>query len=228
MSALLVRRHRDAGRFERLSKSYRPIPCRQRVRARPPVRALRAPRRSSPRAPIRVRQALRAVANSSPRLASITASRSSASIPAASAASDDTGRSGSPAACASARAVATPMRRPVNAPGPTPTAIASRSSQPSPARSITSATAGISSLACAGRAAEALGSGRDLERRAVGAQHAGARRRGGGVEAEQAHSIVIRRRSSPTCSSRTRAATRRSSGSATAGHSTNATRSSVR
>ena len=43
------------------------------------------------------------------------------------AASEETGFSGTPAADARARALAMPMRRPVKVPGPTPTAIASRS-----------------------------------------------------------------------------------------------------
>jgi len=89
-------------------------------------------------------------ANTSPRRASMSGSRTRWSMPSASAASDDTRLSGRPAAVASARAVAMPMRSPVNVPGPTPTAIASRSPQSTSARSITSATAGISSAACAG------------------------------------------------------------------------------
>ena len=71
-------------------------------------------------------------------------------MPTASAASEDTRLSGSSAAVASARAVAIPIRSPVNVPGPTPTAIASRSPQLTPALSMTSATAGLSSAACAG------------------------------------------------------------------------------
>ena len=93
---------------------------------------------------------------------------------------------------------------------------------------MTSATAGISSRAWAGGAAEAAGSGATSNTCAVRAQHAGGRRGGRGVEPEQAHSIVIRRRSPPRCSSRTRAATRSSAGSAASGHSTKATRSAVR
>ena len=88
------------------------------------------------------------------------ASASGSSIPAARAAGDDTGRTVSPAAAASARAVAIPMRRPVNVPGPTPTAMPSRSPKPTPARSITPVTAGISSAAWAGRSSSRSGEGR--------------------------------------------------------------------
>ena len=72
-------------------------------------------------------------------------------MPSASAASEDTGRRPTPPATASARAVASPILKPVKVPGPTPTAIAPTSPQSSPECSITSATAGISSDAWAGR-----------------------------------------------------------------------------
>src|SRR5689334_6483741 len=98
-------------------------------------------------------------ANSSPRLASMSGRRRSASIPAASAASEDTGRSSIPRAWARPRAVATPMRRPVNVPGPTPTAMAPISSQSSPASPITRTSAGISSAAWAGGAESAASPG---------------------------------------------------------------------
>ena len=51
-------------------------------------------------------------------------------MPRASAARDPAGAIGISLACASARAVAIPIRRPVNDPGPTPTAIRSILSQP--------------------------------------------------------------------------------------------------
>ena len=56
------------------------------------------------------------------------------SAPGASASSELTPTSGSPRPCASARAVAMPIRSPVKLPGPTPTAIRSTSSQPTPGR----------------------------------------------------------------------------------------------
>ena len=56
------------------------------------------------------------------------------SAPRASASSVLTPTTGSPRPCASARAVAMPIRRPVKLPGPTPTASRSTSSQPTPAR----------------------------------------------------------------------------------------------
>ncbi len=99
----------------------------------------RARRRAVPRAPRR--PAPWSAANTWPRRASSTASRApppaprtAPPIPRASAASVPTGATGLPSAWASARAVATPIRSPVNEPGPTPTAIRSTRSQP-PARS---------------------------------------------------------------------------------------------
>ena len=107
-------------------------------------------------------------ANTSPRRASITASTPSRSTPfrsspsyksaecpavatasglttgTASARRLDTPTSSTPSDCANPRAVAIPTRRPVNLPGPTPTAIRSIASQPSPA-SPSSSAASVSS-----------------------------------------------------------------------------------
>ena len=58
----------------------------------------------------------------------MSGARTGASMPSASAWSDEAGRTSMPAAEARARAVAIPIRRPVKLPGPTPTATASRSS----------------------------------------------------------------------------------------------------
>ena len=68
-----------------------------------------------------------------------------------------------------------------------------------------------------------------LEALAVLALHAHGGGGGGRVEADQVHrATVTRRRSPPSCSRRTRAATRSPAGSAISGHSTKATRSGVR
>ena len=81
--------------------------------------------------------ASKSAANASPRRASITGRARAPSLlcemPRASAASEPTGAIGISLAWASARAVAIPIRRPVNDPGPIPTAIRSILSQP-PAR----------------------------------------------------------------------------------------------
>ncbi len=121
-----------------------------------------------------------------------------------------------------------PIRSPVNVPGPTPTAIASRSAKPTPARSITSATAGISSAAWPGRPSSRSGAGR-LSKASPSARSTHA------LVAEvlvskpsSAHSMVMRRRSPPRCSRRTRAATAGGASPATSGHSMKATRSGVR
>ena len=117
-----------------------------------------------------------------------------------------------PAGCRSAwpsaLAVATPIRRPVNVPGPSPTAIRSIASQPRPASSMTWAISGRSRVAWAGRA---------RRRRVVTAfpdaprpdrqGHRGGPRRG--VEGQDPHrDLDLHVRSSgPACSIRTRAAT---------------------
>ena len=124
--------------------------------------------------------------------------------------------------------MAIPIRRPVKLPGPTPTAIAVELS-PAEAGALHDLGHGGHQLGGVRRRTSERGRLRsDLERLAVIAQHAGGGRGSGGVEAEKAHSILIRRRSPPRCSSRTRAATRSSRGPAASGHSTNATRSGVR
>ena len=98
-----------------------------------------------------------AAANASPRRASSTASgiRSSdaatAAAPAASERRVETPTSGISRACASARALAIPIRSPVNVPGPVPTAIRSRSSQPAPAASIEASASDRSAVVCRGR-----------------------------------------------------------------------------
>jgi len=96
-------------------------------------------------------------ANTSPRRASSTArtepsrTPSSADALQATDCSVETPTSGISRARASARALATPIRKPVNVPGPTPTAIASTSSHPTPPRFITSATSSSTRVACLGR-----------------------------------------------------------------------------
>ena len=131
------------------------------------------------------------------------------------------------APCASARAVATPIRRPVKVPGPD----ADRDRRPgppkpTPARSITAATAGISSRACAGGRGQPLRRGARLEGLAVGAQHAG-----GASRRWRCRSRAASLDRDPCAGRRPRAraararATRSSAGSATPGHSTNAIRS---
>ena len=161
-------------------------------------------------------------AYTSPRFASISGSRGPAGIPAASAASDDTPRSGRSFALARARAVATPMRRPVNVPGPTPTAIASRSRE-ADARPLHHVVNRGHQLRGVRRPlGQPRRRRRDLDQ-LIPAQDGGRRGGGGGVEAEDRHSISIVRLSPPACSSRTRWEAA-SSGS---GHSTKAIRSGV-
>ena len=134
VGAVFVGRDERPGRLQRSPEAYRPVPhCKRgpRQRADPLRERLRRERAraGSTSAPPR-----HAAANASPRRASRTASTSSASVaPSASASSELTPTSGSPRACASARAVEIPIRSPVKLPGPTPTAIRSTSSQPSPA-----------------------------------------------------------------------------------------------
>ena len=115
---------------------------------------------------------------------------------------------GCPRARASARAVAIPIRSPVNVPGPTPTAIRSTSSQPTPAALEHLDDQRQQARGVAAGARPARGSSRALERDAVRiADSATAVARGGGVEGQDPHAISTQPRSSPpACSSRTRAA----------------------
>ena len=73
---------------------------------------------------------------------------------------------------------------------PHPTAIASRSPYPSPARAITVGHRGHQLARVRRAARQARRAGHDLEDLAVGAQDAGGARRGRGVDAEQAHETV--------------------------------------
>ena len=150
-----------------------------------------------------------------------------ASSPRASAPSEPTGRSGSLLARASARAVATPIRRPVNVPGPDAHGDRVEVAQVAPAAPSTWSIAGSSSAEWPGRPSSAAGSAsRSNGSAPFGGQQRDARRVGGGVEAEQRHSIVNTRRSRRSAPGVTRAATRpSSSGSATPGHSTKPIRS---
>ena len=115
----------------------------------------------------------------------------SPSMPLASAQRDETARTGSSFAFASARAVAMPIRSPVNVPGPTPTAIASRSREVD-VRLRHHVTDRRQEL---GRVRGALKEARRrweyLELLAVGAEYAGARRRGRRVKAEDRHSASV-------------------------------------
>ena len=136
-------------------------------------------------------RASNSAANTSPR-----ARRSGAGagppMPVASAASDETAQPSRSRERAE-RAVATPMRRPVNGPGPTPTAIAPRSCQPSPdARASDDRGHQLGRVGRAVRPAAGL----VLEGLAVRAHHADAGRRRG-VDAEEVQSIVSVRRSRP-------------------------------
>ena len=109
MDIRVVGCHSDSGLFEHLPKSYRAVSRRHRRQTGLPNargHLLRGRRKRGP-------QPVAAVVGGGEEFA------------AARAASDETGRSPSPAAEASARAVVTPMRSPVKLPGPTPTAMAS-------------------------------------------------------------------------------------------------------
>ena len=137
----------------------------------------------------------------------------------------ETPTSGIPRAPASARAVAIPIRSPVNVPGPTPTAIRSTSSQPAPARSSTSAISGSSRGACAAAVPR---------RRVVAALDRCRLARSPSAtvvalvavsNAEDPHSISTSGGRRPRAASRTRAAMRPKRGDRlllAAGHSTNA------
>ena len=140
--------------------------------------------------------------NASPRRASSTASTGPARRPpAASARSVETPTSSAPVACASARAVATPIRRPVNVPGPTPTRDAVEVGERQ-ARLVEQPRrrAAAAATAWPGRSPGA-GSWRSSRSRRSATTVAGR----GGVEREErscrAHSIVTRRASPPACSS---------------------------
>ena len=160
MDAIRVGRDERSGGLEGVPEAYRPIPHGKRRdghctnpfserlrRERGRREALNRQRGLTPR--LRVCQA---AANASPRRASMAASTIGASpAPRASASSVLTPTIGSPRACASARAVAIPIRRPVKLPGPTPTASRSSASQPTPAASSASSAAASSRPACAGR-----------------------------------------------------------------------------
>ena len=114
-----------------------------------------------------------AAANTSPRRASITASDRVDALGASSphrapaTAASRPRPAGIRGRRASARAVAIPIRRPVNVPGPTPTAIRSMSVQPEPAASSSSAISGSSVAGVAGRVPGG-GSSRRLERPPLG------------------------------------------------------------
>ena len=125
-----------------------------------------------------------------------------ARAPAASAASEETGASGSPRPCASARAVAIPIRRPVKPPGPTPTAIRSTSSQPTPPSASACSSSGSSRAAWSPREPVGRVVAR-LDDAAVGEQHAGDGGRRGRVDRDEDHAprTSIRRRSPPACAS---------------------------
>ena len=152
VGAVFVGRDERPGRLQRSPEAYRPVPhCKRGPRAarRPAPRAppARAPRRAA-RAP------RRATRRRTPRRAARRGRRARAPAsftPSASASSELTPTSGSPLPCASARAVEIPIRSPVKLPGPTPTAIRSTCSQPSPACSSAASAAPRSRFACPGR-----------------------------------------------------------------------------
>ena len=199
------------------------------ARGSPAARAARPPgvraagcRRSSP-------SSYRA-ANTSPRRASITGSRSGPSIPSARAA-----QRGHRSQLHAAGHGQRPGRGHADAQageGPRPHPHADRvdlaPAQPGLARAARH-DAGQQLGGVTGPAVELLGVGHVLEGLAVGALHAHRGGRRGGVEAEQVHRVTVsRRRSPPRCSRRTRAATRSPAGSAIPGHSTKPIRSGVR
>ena len=138
METRRVRRDRDPGCLQVRPKSYRPVPhsqpgssvagsgpgCPRGPRVPPRVlRSARLPRRTPPRTPRR--GARRARPAPGPRRRASAASASARRV--------DTPASGTPSDWARPRAVATPMRRPVKVPGPTPTATRSTCPQSSPA-----------------------------------------------------------------------------------------------
>ena len=206
------RRRRPARAASRNRTAPSPPPARRRRRAgRAPAERLRAPARPAPAS------ALAAVARRRrtprrggrrdgeharpPALAGAARRAPAASRPPTSSA---------PVACASARAVATPIRSPVNVPGPTPTAMRSTSAQARPAS--------LEQPRARAAAAAAAWPGRSPGRRVVAALD-GSRRRGrapttvAGVAVSKPRTapraspatVDARARSPPACSSRTRA-----------------------
>ncbi len=151
------------------------------------------------------------------------AALSGASMPRARAASEDTGRSSSPRAVSKRPrgGDADPQTR--ERPGSHPhrdrvelvpgQARARRDSPPPPASARRRGPAGEVSASAGGSCSKASPSARSTQAALAGVEVS---------MPEQVHSIVIMRRSPPACSSRTRATTPSSSGSATSGHSTNA------
>ena len=227
MDAIRVGRDERSGGLEGVPEAYRPIPHGKRRDGHctnPFSERLRRERGRDPRAPT---GPARRAPGGGERLAAAGVDgrqhdRARLPAPRASASSVLTPTIGSPRACASARAVAIPIRRPVKLPGPTPTASRSSASQPTPAASSASSAA-ASSRAGVRRPHPRRGIVAHLEDRIVN-QNARHRRRGRGIEPEHDHDDSTRR-SPPACASATCRATGRSPSSASSprrsGHSTN-------